>query len=603
MLEDPYHLVPQRLVPQRHKPTQHADQAAHEDQDQILAWELEAFPAEDEPDWEALEYLKYLSDDEQEPRALGMPSLGFAHGDAADAMPPGPELASLVDRAWQEGLGGLDDDELTGVMQAAHRLGAWVAALELSAVSALAARREADGRATGDWRPFEHVDDEVAVALTLTRRGAGSVLTLALALDRLPLTKAALAAGAIDERRAWVITDELTGLDDEHAAAVEASIIGKAAGQTTGQLRPAVRRAVIAVDPSAAKRRKEEALKSARVETSTESSGTAALSGRDLPPAGVLAADKNLTALATGMKKAGAEGTMDQLRARAYLHLLSGGHPADLLTAPATAHGAPGTTGTSTPGGTGTGGTGTGGTTGDRTAGGASADGGIPGVGLPALRGTVNLTMPLATWLGWSESPGQVPGFGTLDAGDSRAIAALLANHPASKWCITLTGPGGHAVAHGCTKNGPGPPTWPTPGSGPGPGAGPGAGHRHGPGPGAGSHPGPGAGTGTGTGTGRDCGPGTRAGPIPGTPGTPGIPGWISTVTITPLQAGNCTHPRETSAYRPSPALRHIIEIRQATCSHPGCRRPATRCDIDHTIPYHLGGRTCECDLAPACKS
>jgi hypothetical protein len=74
-------------------------------------------------------------------------------------------------------------------------------------------------------------------------------------------------------------------------------------------------------------------------------------------------------------------------------------------------------------------------------------------------------------------------------------------------------------------------------------------------------------------------------------------------VPITPLQAGDCAHPRETPAYQPGRTLRHIIEIRQATCSHPGCRRPATRCDLDHTIPHHLGGRTCECGLAPLCRA
>ena len=66
----------------------------------------------------------------------------------------------------------------------------------------LAARREQTGRESGDWRPFDHVDDEVAVALTLTRRSAARLLDLALTLDRLPLTRAALAAGLIDERRA-----------------------------------------------------------------------------------------------------------------------------------------------------------------------------------------------------------------------------------------------------------------------------------------------------------------------------------------------------------------------------------------------------------------
>jgi hypothetical protein len=126
-------------------------------------------------------------------------------------MTPGPTLTILADRVQRDGLDQLDDDQLTGVLQAANRLGAWSASLKLAATSGLAARREAAGQQTGDWRPFDHVDDEVAVALTLTRRSAGRLLELALGLDRLPLTRAALAAGLIDERRAEVITDELSG--------------------------------------------------------------------------------------------------------------------------------------------------------------------------------------------------------------------------------------------------------------------------------------------------------------------------------------------------------------------------------------------------------
>jgi hypothetical protein len=510
-------------------------------------------------------------------------------------MAAGGRLAALAERAWGDGLGGLDDDQLTGFLAAWQRLGARAAAAQFAAVRELAARREAQARADRDWRTFEHVQDEIALAMTLTRPGAARVFELALALDRLPLTRAALAAGQIDERRAAVIADELCGLDDEDAAAVEALIIGKAASQTTGQLRPAVHRAVIAADPAAAKRRKEEALKDARVETYTSPSGTATLAGRDLPPADVLAADKYLTVLAQALKKAGAEGTMDQLRARAYLHLLGGGTPTTLLTSAATdtpsdstpsdgtpGHGAPGggTPGSGTPGHGGPGGSGPSGSgpgdsgpgdsgPGDGTPGdGGPGDGGpgtgtasqgtpgtgAPRPGLPALRGTVNLTMPLAAWLGWTQSPGQVPGFGTLDAEDSRALAAMLARDPATKWCITLTDPAGHAIAHGCAKPGHGPPD-------------------------------PG---------GTDPGGDPRAGPGP--------PPWISGMTITPLQTGDCTHPRETRAYQPTQALRHIIEIRQATCSRPGCRRAATSCDIDHVVPYHLGGRTCECGVGPVCR-
>jgi HPt (histidine-containing phosphotransfer) domain-containing protein len=243
-------------------------------------------------------------------------------------------LATLLDLAQRDGLGQLDDDQLTGVLQAAHRLAAWSASLKLAATSRLAARREAEGRKSGDWRPFDHVDDEVAVALTLTRRSAGRLLDLALSLDRLPLTRAALAAGRIDERRAEVITEELSGLDDAHAAAVEKLIIGKAPGLTTGQLRALARRAVLSADPAAARQRKEQALRDARVEAFTEHAGTAGLAGRDLCPVDVLAADQYLTALAQAMKAAGITGTLDVLRAHAYLHLLSG-QPASTLLDPA----------------------------------------------------------------------------------------------------------------------------------------------------------------------------------------------------------------------------------------------------------------------------
>ena len=52
----------------------------------------------------------------------------------------------------------------------------------------------------------------------------------------------------------------------------------------------------------------------------------------------------------------------------------------------------------------------------------------------------------------------------------------------------------------------------------------------------------------------------------------------------------------------PPPGLRHLVEIRHATCTYPGCRRPATHCDADHTVAYHRGGRTCLCNLAPLCR-
>ena len=77
---------------------------------------------------------------------------------------------------------------------------------------------------------------------------------------------------------------------------------------------------------------------------------------------------------------------------------------------------------------------------------------------------------------------------------------------------------------------------------------------------------------------------------------------WLAAIDIQALATGDCTHQRESKGYRPSPSLRHLIQIRDITCTHPSCRRPATQGDIDHTIPYDQGGRTCECNLGPPCR-
>lgn len=57
-----------------------------------------------------------------------------------------------------------------------------------------------------------------------------------------------------------------------------------------------------------------------------------------------------------------------------------------------------------------------------------------------------------------------------------------------------------------------------------------------------------------------------------------------------------------TTAYRPGKVLRECVNIRHRTCGFPGCRRPAQQCDADHTTPWHNGGLTCECNLAPLCR-
>jgi hypothetical protein len=513
------------------------------------------------------------------PRHLGSGG-GFDAGGVADQVPPGPALAGLVAGRWAAGLGRVSDDEVAGLMIAWRRVASWAAAGELAAVAELCRRRQAQVSAGADAHLAEHVGDEVAMALTLTSWAADRLVDRAQGLARLPKTMAALVAGEIDVPKALVILGELSGLGDVHASRVEAAVIGRAAGWTTGELRRAVRRQSIAADPAAARRRKERAAKQARVERWAEDAGTAALAGRDLPPAGVLAADAHLTAWAKRLKAAGLAGTLDQLRARVYLALLNGQPPGTLLPtgadgpgspigAPDREHdGAPSLDGSlpasGAPGGKNCPGEPE---TASSPAAGkpsgpepsrhpASRPGRAPGsAGLP-LRGSVNLVLPLSTWLGWSASPGEAAGFGPLDAADSRALAAALARDPATNWCVTVTGPGGRAVAHGCAKSGPGQPP------------------------------------------GRPEGP--REGPGPSPP--PRVRTWLAGVGLDWLETGACSHRRESPGYRPSPALAHLVQVRQVTCTAPGCRRPATACDFEHTIPYHQGGRSCECNGGPCCR-
>src|SRR5262249_56333733 len=112
------------------------------------------------------------------------------------------------------------------------------------------------------------------------------------------------------------------GLGDGGGGGVGGAPGGAAPGQPPGQVRPPPRRGVMTADPGAARWRKEHAQQDARVERWEEHAGTAALAGRDLPPASVLAADQNLTALAKQLKAVGVPGTMDTLRAEAFLALL-----------------------------------------------------------------------------------------------------------------------------------------------------------------------------------------------------------------------------------------------------------------------------------------
>lgn len=52
------------------------------------------------------------------------------------------------------------------------------------------------------------------------------------------------------------------------------------------------------------------------------------------------------------------------------------------------------------------------------------------------------------------------------------------------------------------------------------------------------------------------------------------------------------------TSYRVPADLARLLALRDVTCRHPGCGRPAKRCDIDHTIDWAKGGTTSVRNLA-----
>jgi hypothetical protein len=537
---------------------------------------------------------------------------GFAEGHALDVLAPGAVLARSAEGACVGGLEVLSDDELIGLIRAWRRLASWAVAGEHAAVAELLGRRERDAAAHPGGlgcQPVDYVADELACALTLTRRSAENLAGRAAWLSDLPSTAAALRCGQIDVPKALTIIDGVAGIAEDVALAVEDKVLPTAPRQTTGELRAAVRRAVFAADPAAASRQRENAEKSARVELWDEPAGTKALAGRDLPPAEVLAADKHIAAIASELKNRGAGGTLELLRAKVYLALLAG-QPLDHLCAPAATsdqHGPAGMSGATCTGDTGHSAAQDATSAADDTPWRDGVDGGDPGAegasrarqasshsgfarrtgntaarpagsapgDLARLAGWINLTVPLTTLLDLAEAPGDAAGFGPLDASAARVLTGAAASDPATRWCLTVTDDHDRVIGHGChPRQRAGPPTG-SPPTGSLPSGDP-----------------PTGGPATGGAARRAKPPGLIAGHHAGL-----------VIKFDPVAFASCDHRLETGAYKPSPRLRHLIEIRDRCCCFPGCRRPAAKCDLDHTIPYDQGGCTCQCNLAPLCRT
>ena len=226
---------------------------------------------------------------------------------------------------------GLDD---SAVVVAAGRLAAlesWITSQKLAAVREIIRRRPAAGHEPGIagglpgvW--CKDLAEELGCELAVTRNAADDLIELAWVLEvRLPLTAAALEEGVLDLSRVRMIAAETGVLSDEDAREAEKLVADRWAGKTWGQLRTLVVRAVVNIDPEGARKRREKAERDeARVRFWREHAGTAGLAGYGLPTEQALKANAIVQARARDYRAWGIPGTLDQLRVRAYLDILTG---------------------------------------------------------------------------------------------------------------------------------------------------------------------------------------------------------------------------------------------------------------------------------------
>ena len=403
------------------------------------------------------------------------------------------------------------------------------------------------------------------------------------------MTFAALGAGLIDPVHAKIIAEQTDFLSAADAAKADPLLAAAAQHKTYAELRAAAAKLVLTLDPESAERRKQARRKNdAHVRPFREESGNAGMVARELPSDEVLASWQHVEQRALDLRAAGVPGTLRELRIKAYLDLLQERDSRLTLTP---AHGqdpgersGPADDDGPQPGPGGNGGPGPG----PHSPAGTGPDGRArpagPGVG-PSLAALVNITVPLATALGQSGTPGEAAGFGLLDPGTARDLIAAAGRSPHTRWCVTVLHPDGTAAAHGCAAGRHPPPPGPEP---PGP-------HPPDAEPLATGPPGtanPGTTCGTGGGPDQRPPPDTRARDYLLSLG----------VRLALIARGGCDHRHAETGYQPSRKLQHLIRTRSTRCSAPGCSRPAARCDLDHTLAWDKGGLTCECGISPLCR-
>ncbi len=563
-------------------------------------------------------------------------------------MPPGPALATALGGVEVESV---PEDTAIDLLQGwarqlAHDQARFLTAMvQVERVLTAAARRHPQ-EAFEPW-----AGDEIGAALCWTGAKTGRELHIAQWLvDQLPWVHAELTAGRIDYGRAWTFVDVLADaeLTPTQLECVCAAVLPLAPTLTNGQVRARLMRLLIGVDPGYAARRYRNAIRERGVHGYLAKDGTATITGTGLGADEAVAACERIEHLADAVKHAGHPATLHQIRADLYIRLLDGrldgldhhqmitamltdapaddvARAADPADAPAVATDAQaGPDPAADPAADAAadaaddadspddadGGEAQRAVTAENAAeDGAAEDGAAdPAVGDPqpepqpadtpphpepaepaepagdhrsggsergaapaaqARRGG-EVRVGLGTLMHHDEHPGEVPGWGPVIAEVARAIAGR--QHRA-QWRFAVTDAEGYLVLAGLTRRRP-----------------------HG-----------------ATAAARECTGGVVEIHLPATvllqlannPEACGVwAGVVADIAVRytrrhQLQRRLDAYPEDRFARA---ALHRHVQVRDRTCIAPGCRRPARRCDTDHTLDHELGGLTITGNSGPLCR-
>jgi hypothetical protein len=221
----------------------------------------------------------------------------------------------------------LSDSELIDAVIGFDRVASWALARQAVLLTEFARRRPGDHplAANSDTpsRCSEFAPDEVALALRLSRMTATGRLVMAQTLvEELPATLAAWETGVIDSLKARAITETAYLLPAQQRSALEARVLPRAGTQTIAQLRAALTRAVLALDPEGAAARHQQRRQDRRVVVCPDEEGMASLWALLSAP-DATAAYQRLCDLARGLGSDDARG-MDARRADLLVELLTG---------------------------------------------------------------------------------------------------------------------------------------------------------------------------------------------------------------------------------------------------------------------------------------